>query len=526
MKLRLPLTAIRTKMLALFVSLVTLFVLLSGFVWYRLTTSRLEREIASRLLSVAELGRTNFSVDLVDELVRSAREISPAEYGQRYTYRSALNKIENLQASSQAKAIHIFDRHLRILASTDTTLVPGYVYPLLRSYRPELEAVFAGRGQASVRFEDEEGKVYQSAFAPLFGRDPAAADAAAPSSTGDIATEASVIAALGVDLNVAYLDILGEFKRTTVTITLLGIAVAILAGLVFARTLTRPLTDLVASAQRMERGDLGAPVEVRSGDEIGYLGAAMEDMRQGILRRDKHLRTMLAGVAHEIRNPLGGIEVFATLLRDELTEDDERRQHLKKIILEVHHLKTIVNEFLVYARPRQPVPEPFSLNAVVEDLRFLLAGELAEKELDLLMDMGGEELHVYADGDQIKRALLNLTRNAIQASRRGGTVELRARRGGERVRIVVKDHGAGIAPGDLALIFDPFFTTKGSGAGLGLSIVKSIVEENEGEIAVESAPGETTAFSIALPAARGAADRFRSAGAPPGAPLAGHSAAS
>ncbi|MFN2433740.1 MAG: PAS domain-containing sensor histidine kinase [Gemmatimonadota bacterium] len=494
MKLRHPLSAIRTKMLGVFVLLVTLLVVLSGLVWYRLTTGRLEREIASRLLSVAELGRTNFSFDLVYELVRSVEQSSPDEYVERNSYLNARNKIENLKESSQAKDIYVFDRELRVLASTDSSVTPGYVYPLLRNYGRELEAVFAGNEQASVRFEDDEGNVYQSAFAPLYGQ------------VGGLA-----IAALGVDLNVAYLDILGEFRRTTIWITALGILLAIVVGLVFARNLTRPITGLVASAERMEHGNLGEPVVVRSGDEIGYLATAMENMRQGILRRDKHLRTMLAGVAHEVRNPLGGIEIFATLLRDELAEEDPRREHLRKIIHEVHHLKTIVNEFLIYARPRQPVGEPFSLNQVVEDLRFLLAGELAQKEVELRVDLGGAELFVFADADQVKRALLNLLRNAIQASSRGAAVELTARRAGERIRIVVKDHGHGIAGEDLKFVFDPFFTTKGAGSGLGLSIVKSIVEENEGEISVDSTPGERTLFVVVLPAAREATDRFRSA---------------
>jgi signal transduction histidine kinase len=499
MNRRPSLGAIRTKTLAVFASLVTLLVVLSGLVWYRLTTSHLEREIGSRLLSVAELGRTNFSYDLVFELVRALDEVPPDEYVSRNSYLNALSKIENLKRSSRAKNVYVFDRHLRILASTDSTVTPGYVYPLLRGYGDELAAVFAGSERASMRFEDDRGNIYQSAFAPLYGEEGGPA-----------------IAAMGVDLSVAFLDVLRDFRRTTIWITAIGVAVAIVVGLVFARTLTRPITELVASAQRMEHGNLSEPVPVLSRDEIGYLGAAMENMRQGILRRDKHLRTMLAGVAHEIRNPLGGIEIFATLLRDALAEEDDRREHLRKIIHEVHHLKTIVNEFLIYARPRQPISEPFSLNRVVEDLRFLLAGDLAEKHLDLNVDLGRQELFVFADADQIKRALLNLLRNSVQASRAGGRIQLEGGRADDKIRVLVKDYGQGIRPADLKFIFDPFFTTKGSGAGLGLSIVKSIVEENEGEIRVESVPGQSTTFFIVLPAAREVTERFRdAAGAAP-----------
>jgi signal transduction histidine kinase len=231
---------------------------------------------------------------------------------------------------------------------------------------------------------------------------------------------------------------------------------------------------------------------------------------------------MLAGVAHEIRNPLGGIEIFATLLRDELAEDDPRREHLRRIIREVHHLKTIVNEFLVYARPRQPVPEAFAVAPVLEDLRFLIAGELAEKEVELELRLADPGLRVLADADQVKRALLNLVRNAIHASPPRRAIEVAARRaGGGRARIDVVDHGSGISAEDLPFVFDPFFTTKGTGVGLGLSIVKSIVDENDGAIAVESAPGRGTAFSIVLPEAGGAGERPRRPAAAPAAAASG-----
>jgi signal transduction histidine kinase len=283
--------------------------------------------------------------------------------------------------------------------------------------------------------------------------------------------------------------------------SLVAILLTVVVGVVFARTLSGPIGKLVSSAERMERGDLGEPVAVDSSDEIGYLGHALENMRRGIVRRDRHLRTMLAGVAHEIRNPLGGIEIFAGLLRDEMEEEDARRSHLEKIIREVQHLKTIINEFLIYARPRQAVVEAFGLREVIDDVLFLLSGDAGARGVEIEVEMPDRNLAVHADVEQIKRALLNLVKNAVQASPSGSRVEVRAHEAQGKVRIMVKDFGAGIHPDHIKQIFDPFFTTKGSGAGLGLSIVRSIIEENDGEIWVESVPGEKTIFFVVLPAA-------------------------
>jgi two-component system NtrC family sensor kinase len=149
------------------------------------------------------------------------------------------------------------------------------------------------------------------------------------------------------------------------------------------------------------------------------------------------------------------------------------------------------------------------LREVLDDVLFLLSADAESRGLELSVEFAEPELMVYADGDQIKRALLNLVKNAIQASTPGGRVEIKAQRVDERVRIAVKDYGPGIHPDHVKQIFDPFFTTKGSGAGLGLSIVKSIIEENDGEIWVESVPGEKTVFFVVLPAGAAGERGFR-----------------
>jgi signal transduction histidine kinase len=472
---------IRTKLIVTFILLVTALVVASAMVWYRVATAHVRRETENRLLAVAEAGAL-----VIDPLTTTAlvNRVGPR------TQQLAEGHLRAMQQRLGVREAYVFDAGRRILATTDTVRMDvGAVAPGLRNYGPEIDRAFQGEAVVTDPFSDERGNVYQSALVPLVGY------------VDEAQTQEAIVAILGVDLSLGFLEVFRDFRRTTILLSLVAILLTVVVGVVFARTLSGPIGKLVSSAERMERGDLGEPVDVDSSDEIGYLGHALENMRRGIVRRDRHLRTMLAGVAHEIRNPLGGIEIFAGLLRDEMEEEDARRSHLEKIIREVQHLKTIINEFLIYARPRQAVVEAFGLREVIDDVLFLLSGDAGARGVEIEVEMPDRNLGVHADVEQIKRALLNLVKNAVQASPAGSKVEVRAQEAQGKVRIMVKDFGAGIHPDHIKQIFDPFFTTKGSGAGLGLSIVRSIIEENDGEIWVESVPGEKTIFFVVLPAA-------------------------
>ncbi|MDX1622440.1 MAG: HAMP domain-containing sensor histidine kinase [Gemmatimonadota bacterium] len=489
---------IRTKLIVTFILLVTGIVVASAVVWYRVATDHVRREMENRLLASAEAGGLVFDEvtvsSLVNDLGPRIREV-------------AQTQLRTIQERLDVQDAYIFDAQRRILATTDTTgMEIGAEAPALGNYADEIDRVFRrGDPVVTVPFQDEDGTVYQTAIVPLVGcRTGGVMDG--------LACEREIVAALATDLSVGFLEVFADFRQMTMVLIGVGMLLTVVVGFFFARSLSRPIGELVSSAERMERGEMSEPVAVDSSDEIGYLGTALENMRKGIIRRDRHLRTMLAGVAHEIRNPLGGIEIFAGLLRDELDEDDSRRSHLKKIIREVQHLKTIINEFLVYARPRQPVMEPFALREVLDDVIFLLSADAEEKEIEVEVEMPDYELRVHADVEQIKRALMNLVKNAIQASPPEEVVRVKAQEVHDKVRILIKDYGPGIQGDHLKQIFDPFFTTKGAGAGLGLSIVRSIIEENDGEIWVESVPGEKTVFFVVLPSVEAESAPFRASG--------------
>ena len=327
-------------------------------------------------------------------------------------------------------------------------------------------------------FQGDDGIYYKSGYAPIqFG--------------GEVA------AAVGVDTSATFMKAIKSFRRSIILFAAVSIVITVAIGFLFARTITRPIGELVRSADTIGQGDFEKEVRIDSNDELGYLGNAMENMRKGIIERDNQLKMMLAGVAHEIRNPLGGIGIFAELLADEL--EGNSKEHIQKIIREVRHLNDIITQFLEYARPVEPVRRRVTVGSVIDEAYFLLSLEFERGGARFKRELDNEEVQIYVDPEQMKRVFINLFKNALQVMNSSGELTVRSQIENNRIGIMVNDTGPGIPAENLERIFDPFFTTKEKGVGLGLAIVKRIVEGNGGEIDVESEVGRFTTFTISLP---------------------------
>ncbi len=168
------------------------------------------------------------------------------------------------------------------------------------------------------------------------------------------------------------------------------------------------------------------------------------------------------------------------------------------MIGEVRTLDGIISEFLEYARPATRSPVPFDAAGLAEGAAFLLGPEMEQAGVHFVRDIA-DGLRIHADPDKVKRALVNLMKNGIQAMPNGGTLTVSAAGGEDRVSVVVADSGTGI--GDVAMerLFEPFYTTREKGSGLGLAIVRKIAEDNDGLVVVESEPGEGSRFRMELP---------------------------
>ena len=279
----------------------------------------------------------------------------------------------------------------------------------------------------------------------------------------------------------------------------------------------RPMRDLAKSCARIGAGDL-APVEIkRSYGEVLALEQTFNRMVYAL--RDKEqieanlrqaqrlsaLGSLAAGIAHDVRNPLNAIKLLSSHALDSLNgSDTENRtaQQLQTIRKEVDRLEDIVSGFLALAKERELQPEPVKVDKLVEDCVHLVQADAESKSVSLSSELGGANLQIEIDPKQVKRAVLNVLINAVEACAGGGRVRVFTRTTEDTFQIEVRDNGPGLTREVSERAFDPYFTTKPSGTGIGLSITRGILEEHGGAISLTCSLGEGCQVLMTLPLRR------------------------
>lgn len=308
------------------------------------------------------------------------------------------------------------------------------------------------------------------------------------------------------------------------------------SGWIVSRRITMPLREVTDAAEGMAAGDYSRRVHARRHDELGRLATAfnamaaqvegghhaleervaartrelttalqqLRDAQEELVRKEKlALIGQLAGsVGHELRNPLGVMTNAVHYLGLVLTDAPPTvAEYLGILRTQIGLAERIVGDLLDSARVKPPQREPVAVHPLlVEQLDRASVPDDIQVALDIAPDLP----HACVDRVQIGQVLLNLVTNALQAMAGGGTLTLRAHPDGpERVRVEVIDTGGGIAPEHLEKIFEPLFTTKARGIGLGLSVARTLVDVNGGELTVASRPGAGATFTLLLPTLTG-----------------------
>jgi PAS domain S-box-containing protein len=210
---------------------------------------------------------------------------------------------------------------------------------------------------------------------------------------------------------------------------------------------------------------------------------------------------MAANIAHEIRNPLGSIELFATLLLKECRNDREA-ERLSQIVAAVKGVDNKISNLLLFTRKPKPLMKKTDINQILKDVIEFSQEIVRQKEVSISASYSGKDLYVLGDAEMLKQVFLNLILNAVQAMPSGGDLEIWTgidqTESQFTAEVSISDTGIGISEKDQNRIFDPFFTGREKGAGLGLAIVHNIIDIHNGSIGVESNQGGTL-FQISLP---------------------------
>jgi signal transduction histidine kinase len=323
-------------------------------------------------------------------------------------------------------------------------------------------------------------------------------------------------------------------KIQTHSIILAVITIAFLSfvlGFLFLRFINIPIRKLTETMKKAEEGDLSVRVNVKSRDEMGSLAGNLnvmieklnlarkeaEQYHQELIERADRMASvgeLASGIAHEIRNPLAGIQGAIQILADAFPKADGRREVTDEIQKQIYKLERLVKDLLNFVKPVPKNYLPTDMNLLVDKvLSFFITQRGKTEEMKIEKKLFPALPKTMIDPSSMEQAFLNIILNAQKAMPKGGiftvsTAALPRRKDDgkevQEVQIIFEDTGVGIPEENLPKIFNPFFSTRSDGTGLGLSITKNIVEQHGGNIEVETQVQVGTKFIITLPAIKNA----------------------
>ncbi len=342
---------------------------------------------------------------------------------------------------------------------------------------------------------------------------------------------------VGVTLPVSdFFQNVASIRRAIITLVMAGILVASLLSYLIAMTIVRPLTQLKQGIDRISSGDLAYKVKISDPDIAATLAASFNQMASSLDTSTNELKRtyaalaqkeklaavgqMTAGIAHEIKNPLGIIQGSAQVVSNPSRPLEMREKAAQFIMEEVDRLNNTLTAFLDFAKPPSPELRALDLKLMIDDILIGLREQHAPG-YQFETDIPSRLPPVLGDSDQLRQVFLNLIINGIKAMPQGGAIKIRVDTGTKpdhdsdleglgsidlpgsknenHLMVWITDQGCGITQEQIKTIFDPFVSFRDKGIGLGLSIVSQIIRTHRGQLKIDSKPGKGTEFLLILP---------------------------
>ncbi len=314
------------------------------------------------------------------------------------------------------------------------------------------------------------------------------------------------VSSSAVALRVFLIEMLRMFSFSAMMVLMVSFVVIYIV----TRRMTRPLRDMAFAAKSFGKGDFTRRVPVRDNDEMGQLSVAFNNMASSLATTEKMRRSFIANVSHELKTPMTTIAGFVEGILDGTIPEEKREMYLRIVADETRRLSRLVRSMLdlsrIEAGEMEIHPAEFDIGETVCRTIFALERRIEEKRLDIRgLDAG--KIMVYADADMIHQVAYNLIDNAVKFVNEGGYIEVGYKEEAGTTYVSIRNSGEGIAREEVASIFDRFYKTDKSrgldkqGVGLGLYIVKTIINLHSGDILVNSEPGQFCEFVFSVPTA-------------------------
>jgi signal transduction histidine kinase len=365
----------------------------------------------------------------------------------------------------------LFDDKFKVFIHSDQSVRPGKEETLLFLYRDEIFGIKPGFNSVTLPFKGDDGQWYLLGFYRL-------------NKNFWVAIKESA----------QRLEKVEDFSKIFWFIGFGGTLLTIIMGWLLSRSITKPIDKLVSFSHQIGEGNFVDAVPKNLKGEIKVLSDAMQKMSSDLSKNQKEKENMLAQIAHEIRNPLGGIELLANLTKEDFHKGSIKEDYLNKILAEINGLKSLISSYLNYSRPTLASPTLTDIARIIEEVKDIFQKETNEKNVKFVLNL--ELYKIWFDHNHLRQILTNLISNSLEAIEMNGEIYIESYIKENKSYLSISDNGMGITQENLNHIFDPFYTTKKEGTGLGLSISQKLCLENQSQLFVESSKGKGTSFIV------------------------------